>query len=344
MKTVMWENNKVVMIDQNKLPNELEYVTMSSVHDVANGIKEMKVRGAPAIGVTAALGLALAAYNSKATARHEFIKDLEKAAEIITGTRPTAVNLFWAAEIILTEANSVKGTLEEAREAIIKKALNMVEEDVQINRKIGEFGANLIEDGDTIGTVCNAGWLATAGEYGTALSPIKVAHEQGKKVNVIAMETRPKLQGARLTAFELMNDGIPVKVIVDGALGHCMSKGMVDKFICGADRIIVKSGGHVANKIGTYMASVLADKHKIPFYVAAPSSTFDFDKDLSELIIEERSKSEVGVINGKWIIPKGANVFNPAFDVTPPNLVKAFITEEGVISPPFREQLKILRC
>jgi len=343
MKTVMWKNNRVVMIDQNKLPNELEYVTMSSIQDVAKGIKEMKVRGAPAIGVTAALGLALAAYNSNATVRHEFIKDLEKAAEILTSTRPTAVNLFWATEIILNEADSVKGSPEKVREAVIKKAIIMAEEDVKINREIGEFGANLIDDGDTVGTVCNAGWLATSGEYGTALSPIKVAHEQGKKVNVIAMETRPKLQGARLTAFELMNDGIPVKVIVDGALGYCMSKGMVDKFICGADRIIVRSGGHVANKIGTYMTSVLADKHKVPFYVAAPSSTFDFVKDLSELVIEERSKNEIGIINGRWIIPEEANVFNPAFDVTPPNLVKAFITEKGMVYPPFREQLKVLK-
>jgi len=332
------------MINQNKLPNELEYITCTSVQDVAKAIKEMKVRGAPAIGVTAALGLALAANNSTATVRCELIKNLEKAGEILTSTRPTAVNLFWAAEIILNKAKSVKGSSEEIREAVIRKAITMVEEDVKSNRKIGEFGANLIDDGDTVGTVCNAGWLATAGEYGTALSPIKVAHEQGKKVNVIAMETRPKLQGARLTAFELMNDGIPVKVIVDGALGYCMSKGMIDKFICGADRIIVKSGGHVANKIGTYMASVLADKHKVPFYVAAPSSTFDFFKDLSELVIEERSKNEIGIINGKWIIPEEANVFNPAFDVTPPDLVKAFITEKGVLSPPFKEQLKILRC
>lgn len=331
------------MINQNKLPNELEYITCTSVQDVAKAIKEMKVRGAPAIGVTAALGLALAANNSTATVRHELIKNLENAGEILTNTRPTAVNLFWAAEIILNKAKSVKGSLDEIREAVIRKAITMAEEDVKSNRKIGEFGANLIDDGDTVGTVCNAGWLATAGEYGTALSPIKVAHEQGKKVTVIAMETRPRLQGARLTAFELMNDGIPVKVIVDGALGYCMSKGMVDKFICGADRIIVKSGGHVANKIGTYMVSVLADKHKVPFYVAAPSSTFDFFKDLSELVIEERSKNEIGIINGKWIIPKETNVFNPAFDVTPPDLVKGFITEKGVLFPPFREQLKMLR-
>lgn len=344
MKTVMWENNKVVMINQNKLPNELEYITCTSVQDVAKAIKEMKVRGAPAIGVTAALGLALAASNSTTTDRHELIKNLENAGEILTSTRPTAVNLFWAAEIILNKAKSVTGSSEEIREAVIRKAITMAEEDVKSNRKIGEFGANLIDDGDTVGTVCNAGWLATAGEYGTALSPIKVAHGQGKKVNVIAMETRPRFQGARLTAFELMNDGIPVKVIVDGALGYCMSKGMVDKFICGADRIIVKSGGHVANKIGTYMASVLADKHKVPFYVAAPSSTFDFFKDLSELVIEERSKNEIGIINGKWIIPEEVNVFNPAFDVTPPDLVRGFITEKGVLFPPFREQLKMLRC
>ncbi len=327
------------MIDQNKLPNKLEYITCTSVQDVAKAIKEMKIRGAPAIGVTAALGLALAAFNSNTTNKQGFIKGLESAAEILTSTRPTAVNLFWAAEIILKEANSIEGSSEEIREAVIRKALTMAEEDVKINRKIGEFGAQLIEDGDTVGTICNAGWLATAGEYGTALSPIKVAHEQGKKVNVIAMETRPKLQGARLTAFELMNDCIPVKVIVDGALGYCMSRGMVDKFICGADRIIVKSGGHVANKIGTYMASVLADRHKVPFFVAAPLSTFDFTKDLRELVIEERNKNEIGIINGRWIIPEEANVFNPAFDVTPPNLVKAFITEKGVISPPFMEHL-----
>jgi len=330
------------MIDQNKLPNELEYVTCASVQEVAKAIKEMKVRGAPAIGVTAALGLALAAFNSNAINRQEFIKDLERAAKIITSTRPTAVNLFWAAQSILKEANSIEGSPEEIREAVIRKALAIAEEDVKINRKIGEFGANLIQDGDTIGTVCNAGWLATAGEYGTALSPIKVAHEQGKKVNVIAMETRPKLQGARLTAYELMNDGIPVEVIVDGALGYCMSRGMIDKFICGADRIIVKSGGHVANKIGTYMASVLAERHEVPFFVAAPLSTFDFSKDLSELVIEERNKNEIGIINGRWIVPVEAKVFNPAFDITPPNLVKAFITEKGVIFPPFRERLNKL--
>lgn len=340
MRTIWWEDGKVIYINQRKLPRRLDYVKCDDYKRLAKAIKTLEIRGAPAIGVAAAMGLALAAYNCKAERREGLLETLGLAADVLRSTRPTAYNLFWAVDRILRKADSIQGTVEEVKAAIINEALAIAEEDVHMNKMMGTYGANLLEDGDVVGTICNAGWLATAGEYGTALGVIKVAHEQGKNVSVIALETRPVLQGARLTAFELKQDGIDVRVISDGAIGYCFSKGMIDKFICGADRIIVSSGCHIVNKVGTHTVSIAAKHYKIPFYVAAPLSTFDFKCKLEDVIIEERDPREVAEVYGRRIIPEGVSVFNPAFDITPPELVDAIITERGVIYPPFKKTIQ----
>jgi methylthioribose-1-phosphate isomerase len=288
MRTVRWEKGKVILINQKKLPEEVVYVVCEDYHRVAESIKTLEIRGAPAIGVAAAMALALAAYKSNATSRHALNEKLTEAAEVIRATRPTARNLFWAVDRILRTAESIKGDMSEVVEGIIKEAVSMAEEDVATNKAMGTHGAMLLEDGDVVGTICNAGRLATAGEYGTALGVIKVAHEQGKKISVIALETRPVLQGARLTAFELMQDGIDVKVICDGAVGYLFYKGMIDKFICGADRILMTDDCYVFNKVGTHNVSIVANQYGVPFYVAAPLSTFDFQHSLDEVEIEER--------------------------------------------------------
>lgn len=340
MRTVWWEGGRVLLINQNKLPERLEYVECAGLERVVEAIRKLEIRGAPALGVAAAMGLALAAQNGKARSREELFRRLGEAAEVMRATRPTARNLFWAVERILGKAHSMGGGVDEVVQGVVDEALSLAEEDVGTNRAIGVYGASLIEDGDVVGTICNAGWLATAGEYGTALGVIKVAHEQGKRVSVIALETRPVLQGARLTSFELKQDGIDVKVICDGAIGYCFYKGMIDKFICGADRIVVADGCHVVNKVGTHTVSMAAKHYRVPFYVASPLSTFDFKQSLREVEIEERDPDEVTKINGRRIVPEGVPVFNPAFDITPSELVSAIITEKGIIYPPFEENLR----
>jgi len=328
MRTIEWRNGIVVTIDQRLLPLEERWIEIRDCAEMASAIKEMKLRGAPLIGVAAAYGLALTAYHSKARRKEDLVQELEECARILRRTRPTAVNLFWAIDRVLEKARNVKGGLEDLKDAVVSEAIRMADEDVKVNREIGRHGAKLLSDGDTVLTHCNAGSLATV-DYGTALAIIRAAWEEGKKVNVIADETRPKLQGARLTAYELMRDGIPVTLITDNMVGYVMSKGLVDKVIVGADRIVVDG---VANKIGTYTVAVLAKEHKIPFYVAAPTSTFDFSRRSEDIIIEERSSDEVIYIGSARIAPEGVKVMNPAFDITPIKYVDAIICEEGVLT------------
>jgi len=286
--------------------------------------------------------LALTAYNSRARSVAELVQELEASARALRATRPTAWNLFWAAERILGLANGFEGDAEGLREAIVKRALSLAEEDIAANKAMGTYGASLIQDGDVVATICNAGWLATSGEYGTALGAVKVAWEQGKRVLVLALETRPFLQGARLTAWELKQDGIPVRVIVDGAVGYCISRGMVDKFIVGADRVVARDGCYVFNKIGTYTAALAARRHDVPFYVAAPFSTFDFEHRVDEVVVEERAPREVAEVGGRRMVAEGVEVFNPTFDVTPPDLVDGIITEKGILYPPYSVSLPAL--
>lgn len=336
--TVAWENNSVVLIDQTKLPNKLAYVKCKSYQEVADAIKRLVVRGAPAIGVTAAFGLALAAQQSKAKTLPELMTDLETAFKVLRATRPTAVNLFWALERVMGKAKRGK-SLQEVKKLVLDEALRMSEEDVSANRQMGANGAKLLQDGDIVLTHCNAGSLATVA-YGTALGVIRAAKESGKRLSVIATETRPVMQGARLTAFELQHDGIDVSLIPDTAVGHMMARGAIKRVIVGADRVL--RTGHVFNKIGTYQVAILANKHKVPFYVAAPLSTFDFESNPEDVVIEERSVDEVVKVGSKRIAPKKVRVFNPAFDMTPPELITGIITERGVLKPPFEKNLKAL--
>jgi len=288
----------------------------------------MKIRGAPLVGVAAAYAIALTAHHSKAKTKKELRKEIEESASLLKKTRPTAVNLFWAVDRIMQKACETIGTAKTVAEAVVEEANKMADEDVETNRKIGEHGAALLNDGDVILTHCNAGSLATV-DYGTALGVVRAAWEQGKKVRVFATETRPKLQGARLTAYELKRDGVPVTLVTDGMVGYVMYNRLVDKVIVGADRIVRDA---VINKIGTYTNAVLAKEHDIPFYVAAPKSTFDLTHKSTDIIIEERSSKEVTCINSRRIAPEGVNVLNPAFDVTPLKYVTAVICESGVLS------------
>ncbi len=329
MRTIEWKDGVVVIIDQTRLPNEVVWVELKNSNDVASAIKEMKVRGAPLIGVTAAYGLALVAFHSKAKKREDLMKELEGAAEVLRKTRPTAVNLFWAIDRVMKRARETSGSKEALAEAVVAEAWRMADEDVEVNKKMGKYGAQLIEDGDVVLTHCNAGSLATV-DYGTALGVVRAALEEGKKVRVIASETRPKLQGARLTCYELMRDGIPVTLITDTMVGYVMSKGLVDKVVVGADRIVRDA---VLNKIGTYNVAVLAMEHGIPFYVAAPTSTMDHTRTSEEAVIEERDPIEVTNIRSEKIAPEGVKVLNPAFDITPLEYVDAVITEEGILYP-----------
>jgi methylthioribose-1-phosphate isomerase len=336
--TVSWENNSVVLIDQTKLPNKLVYVKCNDYREVAEAIKKLVVRGAPAIGVTAAFGLALAAQQSKAKTLPELMTDLDTAFKILRATRPTAVNLFWALERVMGKAKRAKSTAE-AKKTVLDEAQKMSQEDVAANRQMGSNGAKLFSDGDIVLTHCNAGSLATVA-YGTALGVIRAARESGKRLSVIATETRPVMQGARLTAFELQHDGIDVSLIPDTAVGHMMARGAIKRVIVGADRVL--RTGHVFNKIGTYQVAILAGKHKVPFYVAAPLSTFDFESNPEDVVIEERSVDEVVKVGRKRVAPKGVRIFNPAFDMTPPELITGIITERGVLKPPFEKNLKAL--
>ncbi len=335
MKTVELKGEKVVLIDQTLLPSEIRFIECEDIECIAEAIESLRVRGAPAIGVTAALGLAMVALQNADRGRDEIFQALLTASKRLKKTRPTAVNLFWAIDRMMEKANA-SGDIGGA---VLKEALSIYHEDIETNKKMGEHGAELIDDGDVILTHCNAGALATAGVYGTALGVIKVAHDLGKDIRVVADETRPLLQGARLTAFEMCQEGIPVTVITDNTAAIAMKKLGITKVIVGADRIV--ANGDVANKIGTYGVAVLAKEHKIPFYVAAPLSTIDTDIESGEDIpIEFRKREEIEFFNGKRIVPTDAGIFNPAFDVTPNEYITGIITEKGVLKPPFTESIK----
>ena len=338
LRTVEWKDNKVVMIDQTKLPNQLVYVEFSDYKQVADAIRNLVVRGAPAIGVSGAFGLALAALQSNAETKEQLLEDLKKAKKILFETRPTAVNLAWGLERIMKVANS-GDSVEQIRELVVNEAKKMAEEDIEINKTMGKNGSELFDNNDTIMTHCNAGALATV-SYGTALGVIRATKESGKNVKVIATETRPIQQGSRLTAFELKHDGFDVSLIPDTAVGYIMANGLVDKVIVGADRIV--RTGHVFNKIGTYQVATMAKQHGIPFYVAAPLSTFDMKTNAKDVIIEMRNGSEVTGIGDKKTAPDGIGVINPAFDMTPPELITGIITEKGIAKPPYDESIKKL--
>jgi methylthioribose-1-phosphate isomerase len=338
LKTIEWKNNSVVMIDQTKLPTELVYVTYTDYRDVANAIKTLIIRGAPAIGVAGAFGLALASLQSKAENKDDFIVDLEQAKKILFETRPTAVNLAWGLEQIMNVAK--KGTaISEIKELIIQTAKIMAEDDIKTNMAMGKHGSELFQNNDTIMTHCNAGSLATVA-YGTALGVIRATRDSGKNIKVIATETRPVQQGSRLTAFELNHDGIDVSLIPDTAVGYTMANNLVNKVVVGADRIL--RTGHVYNKIGTYQVALMAKQHGIPFYVAAPLSTFDMKSNPQDVIIEQRKGTEVTQIGDKKTAPDGIKVINPAFDMTPPELISGIITEVGVAKPPYEVSIKKL--
>jgi methylthioribose-1-phosphate isomerase len=326
------------MIDQTKLPNTLEFVTYSDFNQIAEAIRTLVVRGAPAIGVSGAFGLALAALQSNAKEKDELINDLEKAKKILFETRPTAVNLSWGLDKIMQVAKNTEN-IDEIRKSVVEAAKRMAEDDIKINMSIGKNGSVLFDDNDTIMTHCNAGALATVG-YGTALGVIRAIKESGKNIKVIATETRPIQQGSRLTAFELKHDGIDVSLIPDTAVGYTMANGLVNGVVVGADRIL--QTGHVFNKIGTYQVSTMAKQHNIPFYVAAPLSTFDLKSNPEDIIIEQREASEVTGIGDKKTAPDGIDVINPAFDMTPPELISGIITENGIVKPPYEESIKKL--
>lgn len=330
--TIEWKNEMVRLLDQRKLPLEVVYFDCKTYEDVATGIKDLVVRGAPAIGIAAAMGIALGARRIKTEDFSSFYQKLEDICECIGSTRPTAVNLFWAIDRMRNVALSNKDKpVNQIKEILREEARKILLEDIEINKTMGRHGARFIKDGDTVLTHCNAGALATGG-YGTALGVIRAAVEEGKSVKVFADETRPVLQGARLTAWELMEDGIPVTLITDNMAGYFMKKGIINLCIVGADRIA--RNGDVANKIGTYSVAVLAHRHSIPFYVAAPLSTIDFSIPSGDHIpIEERSPIEITNVGGVRIAPLEVNVANPAFDVTPGKYIKAIITEKGAFKP-----------
>ena len=338
-RTIEWRDNAVVMIDQTRLPGEEVYNTYTDFKAVAEAIKGMIIRGAPAIGVAAAMGIALGARDIVADTHESFFRQLENVCDVMARTRPTAVNLFWGIERMkrVAEANRDR-KLDQIREVLREEAIRIEVEDLTICRNIGKWGATLIPEGATILTHCNAGGLATAG-YGTALGVIRAAHEAGKDIRVFSDETRPWLQGARLTAWELMKDCIPVTLISDNMAGFFMNRGEITCCVVGADRIA--ANGDTANKIGTYSVAVLARENNIPFYVAAPISTLDLTlTDGRKIPIEERPASEVTHIKGVAIAPEGVAVRNPSFDVTPARYISAIITENGIVRDDFRTGLR----
>ena len=342
IKTVEWTNEGVRMLDQRLLPAEEKYLILRSYEEVADAIKKMVVRGAPAIGISAAMGLALGANQSVGTSVADLEYDFKFMCKVMEATRPTAVNLFWAVErmrSVLARAKADTHDVEEVKKRLTSEALAIFDEDLASNRALGKFGGELIADGATVLTHCNAGALATAGDYGTALGVIRGAAERGKRVAVFADETRPFLQGARLTAWELVRDGIDTTIITDNMTGALMRQGKVDLVVVGADRIA--ANGDTANKIGTYGVAVLAREHKIPFYVAAPLSTIDLDTpDGDHIPIEERSSREVTHVGASQLAPAGARVWNPAFDVTPHAFIAGIITERGIFRAPYSDSLK----
>ncbi|MEE8494817.1 MAG: S-methyl-5-thioribose-1-phosphate isomerase [Nitrospirales bacterium] len=331
--TVEWKDGKVRLLDQSRLPEQVTFVDCSDHRTVASAIRELKVRGAPAIGVTAAMGVALGAQHATETSYETFRKEVTAICDHLAATRPTAVNLFWAIERMKARLADWSGQpIVEIKRLLIEESQRILDEDIAMNKAIGRHGAELIKDRQTVLTHCNAGALATAG-YGTALGVVRAAWEQGKKIHVLADETRPVLQGARLTAWELMQDNIPVTLITDNMAGTMMRQGRVQLCVVGADRIA--ANGDVANKIGTYSVAVLAKAHGIPFYVAAPHSTIDLSTPSGDQIpIEQRASDEVtSVFGSPPIAPAGVEVLNPAFDITPADYITAIITDRGIFKP-----------
>lgn len=341
IRTISWTDNTVVMIDQRALPHEEKYLTCRRYQEVISAINDMTIRGAPAIGVAAAMGIALGILNKDVSSKEDLKISFYTICDEFSRTRPTAVNLFWAIERIKRcFERELKTGIDAVKGALVAEAAAICEEDIEINRQIGIHGRGLIKDGNSILTHCNAGALATAG-YGTALGVIRAASEEGKGLHVFVDETRPVLQGARLTAWELMRDNIPATLITDSVAGFLMKQGKIDLVIVGADRIA--ANGDVANKIGTYSLAVLAAEHTVPFYVVAPLATIDIDIDDGDGIpIEQRNEEEVLSIRGKRIAPDGMKVYNPAFDVTPNRFITAIITEAGVARSPFGPAIKTL--
>ncbi|NMB85678.1 MAG: S-methyl-5-thioribose-1-phosphate isomerase [Methanothrix sp.] len=332
-RTIWWDGG-LWLIDQTRLPGELVPIQISSIIQLVEAIKTLRVRGAPALGVAGAYGIALAAELSRAHNPFDLISELEVAAEMIKSSRPTAVNLSWGVDRALQAAVRLE-TVEGIREAALREAEEIAEEDIRINKAIGKNGAKLLEDGDSVLTHCNAGRLACVA-WGTALGVVRSAVEAGKEIHVYACETRPLNQGSRLTAWELAQDGIPVTLICESMSGSLMRKGRIDKAIVGADRI---TKDVVFNKIGTYNHAVLAKYHKVPFYVAVPLSTFDLRHEEADILIEERDPDEICTISGTRLAPHGIDVYNPAFDATPLQLVTGLITEKGVFRPPLMPRI-----
>ncbi len=343
LPTIEWRDDGVVMIDQRKLPSKEVYVTCKTGKDVARAIKTMVIRGAPAIGVAAAMGLALEVRRSRATGTKQFTTEFQRTCDLLAGTRPTAVNLFWAIDRMKEAfAAAARGgaSVEELKAVLAAEARAIHDEDVESCRTLGAYGTELVPAGARVLTHCNAGALATAG-YGTALGVIRAAAEAGKGITVLADETRPFLQGARLTAWELVREGIATTVITDNMAGMMMRQGAIDLVVVGADRIA--ANGDVANKVGTYTVAVLAHEHHLPFYVAAPVSTIDLDTaDGDHIPIEERPAREVTHVGASRLTPEGAAIKNPAFDVTPARYVSGIITERGLALPPYTASLATL--
>ena len=338
LEPVRWKNGVLEAIDTTRLPGRLVYVRMRTVDQVCSAIRSMKVRGAPLIGVVGAYGLVLAAMNVRGGDLEQARSKLRRSADALILTRPTGVNLRWAVERVF-KASSRARSVVLLREELRREADMILREELEAAHKIGRFGAALIDDGDTVLTHCNAGSLATAG-YGTALAVVRSAVEGGKKVSVIATETRPLLQGSRLTAFELARDGIPVRVICDSAAAQLMAQGVVDKVVVGADRIL--GTGHVTNKIGTLPIALGAKFYGVPFYVAAPVSTLDLVTDVSRVVIEERDQREVLSVGGRRFAPRNVGALNPAFDITPPELVTGIVTDRGVVALPLAENIRAM--
>jgi len=340
-KTIEWKGDRVKILDQRRLPQRVHYLDCRDASSVGQAIRTMAIRGAPAIGVAAAMGIALAAKKTRSDQPKAFLKTLHEACNQMRETRPTAVNLFWAVDRMKKIIDEVHTRgVDETKERLVEKALQILKEDIEVNRRIGMYGKRLIRDGDGVLTHCNAGALATGG-YGTALGVIYAARDEGKKFHVFVDETRPLLQGCRLTAWELMQEKIPATVITDNMAGVLMMKGKINLVMVGADRIA--RNGDTANKIGTYGVAVLSKWHGIPFYVAAPTSTLDLTlASGSDIPIEERNIREVTHFQGVPVAPKGIRAFNPAFDVTPGSLIDAIITEKGIVRKPFKKNLKKL--
>ncbi len=340
-RAVTWLDDKIKIIDQTKLPNQLEFIECTDYKEIGQAIKELKVRGAPAIGVAAAMALALHAINVRVNNTEELIEEIVIASQFLKNTRPTAVNLFWALDRMTNIAHANEDvSVHILKQLLVEEAKLIDTEDEDMCRSIGRFGLELVPQGARILTHCNAGSLATA-FYGTALGVIRTAHHAGKNIHVYVDETRPLLQGARLTAWEMVEEKIPATLITDSMAGYFLNKGEIDLVIVGADRIT--ESGDTANKIGTYSVAVLAKENGIPFYVAAPSSTIDLGLTSGEeIIIEERKPEEITIIGGKRFAPEGINVANPAFDVTPHKYITAIITEKGIIRPPFHTNLSKL--